>query len=82
MSSALGGSVSMSPGSSIDWEVFWTSPGYNGTIYWVPAPQQVGQFGFGSQYVSEDGNGDYHFGQTVSNDSGVTISFQVQYSSI
>lgn len=82
MSSPLGAPIPMSPGSSIWWEVYWLSPGWNGTIYWVPAPQAAGQFSFASQYVTEDGSGRYHFGQLVTNNSGVTLSFQIQYSSI
>lgn len=81
MSSELGPSISLSPGASIDWELFWP-PGWGGLLFWVPKPQQVGTCTYGGEYVALESDGSFHFGKTVTNVSGTTIDFDVEYNSL
>jgi hypothetical protein len=77
----LGPSFSLSPGASVTQELWWP-PGWGGYILWVPHPQQVGTCTYSSPYVALEGDGTFHFGQTVTNVSGATIDCDIEYTSL
>jgi hypothetical protein len=83
MSNELGPSISIGPGATLfGLEVWVTSPGWQNLVLWVPRPQQVSTISYGSEYVALEGDGTYHFGKNVTNDSGTTIDFDFEYSNL
>lgn len=80
MSSELGPSVSINAGATIfGFEVYGTSPGWQGILVWVPHAQQVSTLNYDSEYVALESDGTFHFGKNITNNTGTTIDFDVEY---